>query len=564
MDYAELDRQRCELVKASELWQFDLMKPQKLVSFARDRSIPIFNAHTVEDLFRAGLLRADAVTSAVRIDAPSLTFVGEENGALLYCDMRPIPHRREGYGGIFSKEKAKPSNLELYFHPFRLYVLYHVDRAFRSVISSTQYLLNPEGLVSLSRGEIEHLNHWTSGGQYAQLFEHWNRVAELAIVLEPTAYGGVFHSIRWRFPDSEDTIEAKLDQHRDQVEAMLSGISREEIDRFRQDLCLDAERVDRNKIVHVLLRLMSAHERLKLRSSLGAAMLFLSMAEIIRRAAEEAKGEQFPEEDELGFGQWMDGARRSIYGAERILDASREVRRDFLTSMGLDYGVKVKCYLEGETELGAMTSAAGDGAGAEFINLRGQVIEKKGKGLGFVESLRIDKKSHVFSIVLLDGDNTDNVRAIKKAAKDGSFFGRFFIASPDFEFANFTINELVDVVLALAARGGHPVPPRDDILPHVKATNSGKEFFAALKSTGLCHIEKSADWGEALMAHAIRHPQLPQRHRQAGKDRPVIEAAQLVINARRSGYMRSLARFEVDPETGELREKQATGARPRH
>lgn len=63
MNYAELDRQRCELVKASELWQFDVMKPHKLVTFARDLSIPIFNAHTVEDLWRAGLLRADAVAS---------------------------------------------------------------------------------------------------------------------------------------------------------------------------------------------------------------------------------------------------------------------------------------------------------------------------------------------------------------------------------------------------------------------------------------------------------------------------------------------------------------------
>jgi hypothetical protein len=430
------------------------------------------------------------------------------------------------------------------------------------MISSTQYLLNPEGLVSLSRGDIERLDHWTSGEQCAQRFEHWNRVAELAIVLEPTAYSGVFHSIRWRFPDTENSIEAKLDRRREQIKSLLSGISREKIGKFRQDLCQDAESIDDNKMIHMLLRLMSAHERLKLRSSLGAAMLLLSMAEIIRRAAEEARGEHFPEEDELGFGQWMDGARMSIYGSERILDAPREVRRDFLTSMGLDYGVKVKSYLEGETELGAMTSAAGDGAGAEFINLRGQVIEKKGKGLGFVESLKTDKKSHVFSIVLLDGDNADNVRAVKKAAKDGNFFGRFFIASPDFEFANFTIEELVDVVLTLAARDGHGAPPRDEILSYVKAAKSGKEFFAALKSTSLCHIEKSADWGVAVMAHAIRHPELPQGHRQAGKTRPVIEAARLIINARRAGYVRSLERFEVDPETGEFREKQSAEEPP--
>jgi hypothetical protein len=128
--------------------------------------------------------------------------------------------------------------------------------------------------------------------------------------------------------------------------------------------------------------------------------------------------------------------------------------------------------------------------------------------------------------------------------------------------ANFTIDELVDIVLTLAARGGRGVPPRDEILSHVKAAKSGKEFFVALKSTSLCHIEKSADWGVALMGHAIRHPELPQGHRQAGKTRPVIEAARIIINARDAGYVRSLERFEVAPDTGEFREKQSTETPP--
>jgi hypothetical protein len=97
------------------------------------------------------------------------------------------------------------------------------------------------------------------------------------------------------------------------------------------------------------------------------------MAETIRRATEAALGRELCEEDELGFGQWMDGARKAIYGTTRILDASKEVRRDFMTSMGLDHGPKVRCYVEGDTELAALVSAVGYGAGAEFVNLRGQI-----------------------------------------------------------------------------------------------------------------------------------------------------------------------------------------------
>jgi len=294
------------------------MKPEKLLSFVRDRSIHIFDARTIKDLWRAGLVRADAVTSSVRIEVPSLTFVSEENGTFLYCDTRSVPHRTEGYGGVFKKEKAEIGNLELYFHPFRLYVLHHVDRIFRAAVSSTQYLMNPEGLATLSKHHAEQLDRWTSGEQCAERVEYWNRVAELAIIVEPTAYFRVFHLNRWTVPNTEEAFAAKLGKRREQVNALLSGISREEIDNFREDLCWSAENCDHNKMIHVLLRLMSANERLKLRSSLGAAMLLLSMAEMIRRAAEEAKGENF----------FSTVSRQAAVG-EFTMTAQSEARTDF-------------------------------------------------------------------------------------------------------------------------------------------------------------------------------------------------------------------------------------------
>lgn len=373
-------------------------------------------------------------------------------------------------------------------------------------------------------------------------------------MLEPIAYGKVFHPLKWQFPDSEESMKAKLDQRREQAKILLSGFSGEQIGTFRSELCHAAETIDNNKMVHVLLRLMAPRQRLKLRNALGATMFFLSMTEIIRRAAEEATGEQLPEEDEIGFGQWMPGARESIYGSNRILDAPPQAQRDFLTGMELDYGVKVRSYLEGATELGAMTSAAGEGTGAEFINLSGKVIERD--VLAFVEALQSDKRSHVFSIVLMDKDIDKNVDALRKAAKEGKFFGRFFISDPDFEFASFAIDELVSVWLTLATRREDGVPPHDVILNLVMKVNSAKEFFKVLNGNNLCHVSKGFDWGVALMNYAIQHPKLPEGHPGAGNTRPVVEAARLIIDARRSKYVATRARFEVDPETGKLRNKQ--------
>lgn len=556
-DYEKLAAQRSEVATSPELWQFDLLTPQKLFQFSKDRGIPVLNADTITDLWRVGLLRSDLVVASKKLEIASLEFISKENGFLTYCDKRKVEHRAQGYGGSIvmgeASEASEFESLELLFHPFRLYVLYHIDRVFRSYSASTQYLLNPEGMITVSKHSIDLLNRWTSGKEFAERFERWNRVAELAIALEPTAYSDVFHAMRWRYPDTQDTLDAKLQNRREAVRSFLSDFSVQEINSIRSELCQQAEMLDQNKSVHVLIRLMSRHERLKLRSALGGSMQFIYMAEIIRRAAEDALGQYFPEEDELGFGQWMAGARKSIYGTERILDSSDEIRRDFLTSMGIDYGVKVRCYVEGETELGALVSAVGEAGGTEFINLRGQVVEKRGKGLSFAAALKNDKKSHIFSVVVMDQDRDDFTRALKKAAAEETFFGRFFISSPDFEFANFTVDEMIDVLLDLEGRDKIQIPAREEIAPLVVHAQSGKQFFESLKKHELLQrVGKSETWGEALMKYASQHPEFPQGHKRAGETRPAIEVARLLVSARDAGYLRSIDKYRIDPDTGKL------------
>lgn len=554
MDLAQLDEHRSSLSKHHELWQFDLLKPQGLLQFARDRGVSLFNSETIEGLWRTGILRADLVVAQSGLEMPSLSLVSRKDGFAYYCDTRPVEHRPRGYGGALSTGAGDQASLELYFHPFRLYVLYHVERVFQSNTTPTQFLLNPEGIVRLAQSDVEHLTRWTSEAKFAELFEKWNRISELAIVLEPVAYTDVFQTVRWGSRDSRESIERKRDAHRNQVKPFLLG-AESAIRDYRENLCINAETLDHNKLIHVLLRLVKASERLRLRSSLGAAVMLTSMAEVMRRAFEDAAGTHLPEEDQLGFGQWMDGARKRIYGSERILDASRDVRREFLTHIGLDAGVKVRVYVEGETEFGALVSAVGSGAGAEFINLRGQFIERRGRGLQFADSLKGDKSAGIFSVVLLDGDNYDNVRAVKKAARNGDFFGRFFIAVPDFELANFTIDELIHVTLKLAGSKSDVLPMREEIWAAVSAAKSGKEFVNAVRRAGVGNIEKGADWGEILMSHALSDRHLPPGHRSAGKSRPIVDAAVFIDRARDTQYAISYEAYVVDPETGELRDR---------
>lgn len=555
MDRKELERLRCSVAENSEILQFDLRTIQNFTQFAKERGVDIFNKDTVRNLFWSGLLRADLVKSAGALDVEGFCKIHEEDGVYFYADFRRVPHRSEGYASIFQDLPVFPENMEVYFHPFRLYPLYHIDRVFRANIDSTQYLVDRDGLVRLAQRINEMLDHGTSRESFASRLQEWNELAELAIVLEPAAYARVFHSIRWRGRDTEESIREKLTAHRTETQPLLQSLKADELRRKREDLGMNAESLDRNKMVHVLLRLMSQHERLKLRGSLGGCMLFLSMAEIIRRAAEEARDEKLPEEDEIGFGQWMEGARQSIYGTERIFDADTTTCREFLTSMGLDYGIKTRCYVEGETEYGALTSAVGEAAGTEFVNLRGQVAARQGKGLLFRDSLKSDKANYVFSVAVIDADREEFVRPLKKAAEDEVFFGRFFLSDPDFALGNFTREELVTIALGLTGREREALPSRAEIDAAISAADSESTFIRGLKKVGIDDVDKGADWGTALMDYALSHPEFPEGHSQAGRERPCIEMAKLLLRARHSGFRRSVERYKVDPETGELVER---------
>ncbi len=557
MNGDKLNALRIELVKSAEIWQYDLLNPTKFWQFAKDRNIGIYNAQTINDLWRIGLLRADLIRSTDIIKLPGVELASQDGGTNVYCDNRQVEHREGGYGGAISNGLPILGDLEIYFHPFRLYVLYHIARVFDLEVNATQFLVYPHGYEKISNIHIEHLDRWTKSEQFVDRFNYWNSLAELAILLEPIVWKEVFNTIRWRHPDSETGLLVKIQTHYERIEKFLLSISLPNIDELRSELCRAAEIVDGNKILHVLLRLMSSRERLKLKSALGESMLFLSMAEVIRRAAEKANNAKLPEEDELGFGVWFEEARKSLFGTDRIIDASPETRRDFLTSMGLHGGVKARCYVEGETEFAALVSAVGEGGGIEFINLRGQFVQRSGKGLGFANSLMNDKKSHVFSIVLLDADRTDNVRALESTVKrEDAFFGRFFLSSPDFEFSNFSTAELIEVALSLTEISRNSLPSQKILTEMVVSAVSSKQLLSILNNAGLSDLQKGEEWGVALMNYALNHPTFSEGGNNAGEERPCLEIVRLLSVCRNAGYLRSLEMFRVDPITGKLLERE--------
>jgi hypothetical protein len=197
------------------------------------------------------------------------------------------------------------------------------------------------------------------------------------------------------------------------------------------------------------------------------------MAEILRRSTEMVFEIELPEEHD------SEGFNRFFFGDDRLTD-NYNARGEFLRTLGLDHSIRLRRYVEGDTELGALENEISRAQNIELVNLRGEVTAAKGKGLSFRENLLADMNRSVYSWVSLDADCENNKKVLLKAVADGEMFGAFFISTPDFEFGNFTRDELVSVLWGIALERGAERSEREALSRACSETRSGEDFLRLL------------------------------------------------------------------------------------
>lgn len=549
-----LEQARMQVMLDYDLSRQRLLSPEGLAKLAKNLGTGSFSALDVTGLWKVGLLRADFITTDFSLEDPGLVKLEIPGYGLeySYCDFRELKVQAKGLGSFLKDHENGFLEESLFFHPFRLYVLHHIERTLKISTSSMQFLRYEPGVNSVVETLLKSCTRWTSSDSFVDRFHYWNQVAETAIVAEPITYDVVF---RDRGPLAEFVSLDK--EFESTFRELLSTCGKCYLQGMLTDLAFAAVTLDDNRSVHVLMRLMKWREREKLKGHLGAAMHFLSMAESIRRSAEWAFNEAWPEEDEIGPGQWMDGARKILYGNDRVFDAPRSDLRDYLSQLGLDFGVKVRCYVEGDTEYGALSHATGSFDHVQLINLSGNFAEKGGKGLAFAKSLEADKNAGIFSVVVLDGDLDEYLRILRKAAEEDRFHGRFFINYPDIECGNFSGDELVQA--ALGEFEGNMVTAMDltsiraSMLAEASSIKKNGDLLALSKANGLTHFRKSESWGKALMQVAIKHPTFPKTDKRSGQQRPIVEVAELLIRMRNIGFGVSMAFERVNSLDGKMK-----------
>jgi len=412
--------------------------------------------------------------------------------------------------------------------------------------------MSSQGFSRLVSGHLESFNSFTAMRETVHLFRYWNNVVSLCAISEPTAHAWTFNEVTYGFHDSYESMLKKLEELKKTVYSLIMKIGETAIESYRREICQEAEILDPNRDLHLIILLMNAHERSKLKGHIAGSVLFLTMAESLRRNLESAYEKQYPEEDEMGFAQVFPEAKLLLQGSIRVLDDDRLVANQFLRRFGLDYGIRVNIYAEGDTEFEALSSEFLKNSSVLVSNLKGSFVEKGGKGLAFRESLLNDIKSKTFSLILLDSDVTDNYRVVRKAAENDEICGMFFISKPDFELGNFKPEELAKIAFDLAREKGLSQISLEAIENATENAESANAFFDALRniSPDLDVLSKGKDWGRSLFKYALENP-ISSDYGDVN-DRLINQIVAVTYRCLSSSYEVTRQKDKVNPETGRL------------
>ncbi|MCE9559285.1 MAG: hypothetical protein K8R88_10060 [Armatimonadetes bacterium] len=304
--------------------------------------------------------------------------------------------------------------------------------------------------------------------------------------------------------------------------------------------------MDDNHELYLLLRASNWNKREKVVGKLGAALWVRHIAEVLRHAYDEIYEDRLVHEDEA-FGHWYDGARTWAYGSAYPLEDIPEMRRRILPHWGMVSSPRVRFYVEGDTEEGALAYALAGllGFGLELVNLKAQ-----GWGTWLRQELKNDQAAKRISLFMLDNDREDDTRALKAHVRAKLVVGVIFKNSPDLETGCFQIDELLKATVyfeeSIGVQDLEPLDPDD-----FRDINSGRKFEEQYCKIRRAPSLKGKLWGEALMRVAFESGK--------GEENRLVHAYACAVRGVSADYEVQRVRHPLNPETFENDSVNAEG-----
>ena len=484
-----------------DLRQNSLMSESEFITFARQRGLPVWGVITGDpgEFHQKGWLRSD----------------------------------------------GSAHNGEPLFHRFRLYPLHQILDACDLHIARSASV-HRDAAVELFAHLLSNVPPDESIGSEA---EHWNEIADIAILLEPLYWPAMIGRTRFPVALAPNAVQGRFADYANKVLRLLKGLDPHHWRTVHEQLRRDAAAIDDNPELYVLLRTANWEQREKLTGASSGSLWIRHTAEVLRRGFEEAYGEQWPEEYE-SYAEWFSTGRELTFGSTRPLDDVLRTQPYAVHNFGLFTGSTVRWYVEGETEYYATLALLHEPArfGIELVNLRGVIAaDRDNIALKLGDWLKEDQNLRRFSIISFDLDVTANSKAIQQQIRAANVVGHIAVHNPDFETANFTMPELVDTAATLDEAAGFPA---SDLRSADWSTITSGGGFAA-QYRRLSHRPggtlKGAAWGSALATYARAHPRRADIH----EERPLLRTLRIAAHCRTAHYAIEKDYFGFDPLTFE-------------
>jgi hypothetical protein len=184
------------IAEHNRIGQISLLNAKELAQFCYDRGLSDFREKGIIQLWQLGLLKADLIKSDEEVAYDGLVARGHDRyGRHRYSDERQLQQRSDGWGEAEKTLIPLGENIKLLFHPFRYYVLYHLNRVLSGASISKMQMFNQESYPRLLEWELSSFNNWTSSDQFIPSIKRWNDIASLCILTEPSARTSVFFTL---------------------------------------------------------------------------------------------------------------------------------------------------------------------------------------------------------------------------------------------------------------------------------------------------------------------------------------------------------------------------------
>ena len=478
------------------------------------------------------------------LDESGLIRFSKERGIAVSGVVKGDPSKFLEMGWLESDELTGDENI--LFHPFRIFPLHVAVESCRLNITPSSSI-NREAfgdfLVKAS-AFLPSLEKITESAKLA------NNVTNLVILLEPIYWPTITSRTSLSGFIQLEEHEKLVDSYKENVLSLIQNLDPDVWYKHHEKLRFKAAQLDDNGDIYILLRLSPWIKRERTKGHIAGALWFRHMAEILRRGFKEVYDVIWPEEDQA-FEQWFPGARERIYGTKYPTEESAKSKPHVAFEFGLHTGSTLRWYLEGETEYYAalyILPKAASG-GLELINLKGAVgNERANAALRLADALNHDKELRRFSFISFDMDVVANTRTIRRQVQNGNIIGYINGNNPDFEFGNFTLEELVEVAATLDEKQG---ASSDNIRNgDWKKVSSGREFeenYRKLTEIGQKGL-KGEEWGKALAEYALRNPFLDGKETR----RPFLETMNYALRSRRVKYDYQSENYHINPESFQI------------